>query len=375
MKPFSILFFRLKAMVGRGGLLAFLLLALFFCFYVAHAITTVQEADSLHIALVDLDESRLSTALSAELGLMEGMTLSVFDDEMSAQLALARGNVEGILIVGPGYADALEQGGRLPLFYRSAGAAASRTAAREMIAGRVIAQRSLMRAYGELERLGIQTTEAELRDLIAQFEENAHPLYAFSFHAAAPANLHPTDSMFAGYLGFVSLALILVMMTLSQWFAQPDSRRVATRMRTVPRGGALSFSGDVLLLLGIGSVTILLAYLASFSLSLIEVVYLFAYMYCIAGVCLLLSKLQEAGAMDVMAPMVALFTSILGGSFMDLGALSPLLRALSLLTPQGHLLYGLAHGVIWPLAVLAGAGTVLLGLCFPRESVMSLKRR
>jgi len=365
----SLILFRLKAMIGSFWLLVFLLLALLFCFSVAHAIVNTQGAESLQIALVDFDESSLSSALSEDLRLLEGVELTVLD-EASAQMMLARGNVEGILTIDAGYAQALEQGLRLPLFYDSAGTAASRMAAREMIAGQVIAQRSLLRAYGELGRLGIYTTEAELRALIAEFQEGANPLYTFTFDATASAATQRTGSLFAGYLGFVTLALILLMMTLSQWLAQPDARRVATRMRALPGGKTLSFFADVLLLFGIGSLLILLASLASFSLSLRETIYLFAYLYCITGICLLLSRWQEAGSIDVMAPMIALFTSILGGAFMDLGAFSPLLRMLSLLTPQGQLLYGLGYGLLWPMMVLLAVGTCFLGLCWPREDVL-----
>ncbi|MCL2568413.1 MAG: ABC transporter permease [Oscillospiraceae bacterium] len=366
MKQASILFFRLKAMIGSVSLLLFLLLTLFFCFHIAHTITTAAGAETLRLAVVDLDESRLSASLTDDLRALAGVTLSV-SDESSAQLMLARGNVEGILTIGAGYAAALTDGTRLPLFYDSAQNATSRTAARELIAGRVIAQRILLRAAGELEDLGIPATEAELRALIAEFEENAHPLYAFSYHTTPPAGVQSTqeDRMSTSYLGFVALVLILVLLSLSQWFAQPDTRRVATRMGVIPQGAARSFWGDVGLLFGIGSVILLLAYLASRSLSLRELLFLFAYLYCLVGICLALSKLQEAGSMDVMAPLLALFTSILGGVFLDLGALSPGLRILSLLTPQGQMLYGLASGALWPLVVLAGVGTGLLGVCFP----------
>ena len=366
MKQLSILLFRLKAMLGSGGLPAALLLTLLFCFYAAHTIVTAQGAESLHLAVVDLDESNLSSALSEELRQLDGVWLSVLDEE-SAQIMLARGNVEGILTIGEGYGYALTQGNRLPLFYDSARTAASRMAAREIIAGRVLTQRSLLRAYDELARLGIQSAEGELQQLIAQFQQNAHPLYIFSYDTTVSATVHSMDRMFTGYLGFVALVLILVLMSLSQWFAEPGSRRVARRMNVLPQGIARSFLGDVLLLFGIGSVIILLTYLVSSSLSLQELIYLFAYMYCVTGICLSLSKRQETGSIDVMAPMIALFTSILGGSFMDIGALSPVLRILSLLTPQGQLLYGVNHGALWPLAILMTAGTGLLVICFLYE--------
>ena len=366
MKLNSIIFLRLRAITGKIWLVLFLLVALYFSFFVADTITRPTEVTSLHLAVVDQDDSSLSGALVDNLTTLDGLSIEETDID-TAHLLLARGSVEGIFIIDYGYEDALTAGsaGVLPIRYESAVAVATRTAARDMIAGQVISQRSLLRAKEELTTYGIEFSEAELENMLNQFNENMEPLYRFTVYM--PAGLTRTTNipgMFAGYLGFVSLVIILIMMTLSQWFAGHDSRAVARRMLILKHGRVLSFLGDVLLLLGVGFLIVLLAHLGSFSFTGLEIAYLLAYVYAITGLCLILSRFQEAGSIDIMAPLIALFTSILGGSFMDLSSLSPVMQTLSLFTPQGQMLYGVNHGVLWNLWVLMGIGSVLLALVY-----------
>jgi hypothetical protein len=233
-----------------------------------------------------------------------------------------------------------------------------------MIAGQVISQRSLLRAKGELSAAGVTFTEEDLENALSLFNENTEPLYNFTVHMPGSAPTAPNiNGMFAGYLGFVSLVIILIMMTLSQWFAKHDSRAVAQRMAILKQGRVLSFIGDVLLLFSVGSIVVLLASLNS-SFTSLEVIYLLAYTYCITGLCLVLSRFQVAGSIDIMAPLIALFTSILGGSFMDLGSLSPFMQILSLFTPQGQMLYGVSHEAIWTLWLLMGMGSLFLVIVY-----------
>ena len=378
MKLIQIIYFRLKAITGKIWLVLFLLVALTFSFFVVDTITNPTEVTSLRIAVVDKDNSALSQSLVSRLTSLEGLTINELDID-AAHLLLARGRVEGIFVIDHGYEEALLAAGEpvLPIRYESAATVATRTAAREMIAGQVISQRSLLRAKGELNAAGVSFSEEELESMITEFNESTPPLYSFTVIAPGVATevSRPTG-MFGAYLGFVSLVIIMVMMTLSQWFAKHDSRSVATRMRFLKQGRTLSFSGDTLLLLSVGLIIVLLAYLSSLvttilpasvlftPLSGIEIIYLMAYVYCITGLCLILSKFQEAGSIDIMAPLIALFTSILGGSFMDLASLSPVMQALSLFTPQGQLLYGVNHGTFWNMGLLLGSGSLLLILVY-----------
>jgi hypothetical protein len=364
-KLIHIIFLRLRAITGKIWLILFLLVTLSFSFFTADTITDPGEVTNLNMAVVDMDDSRLSKELVNSLANLDGLSIKETDND-EAYLLLAGGGVEGILIIDYGYEDVLIRGARqvLPIRYESAATAATRTAAREIIAGQVISQRSLLRAKGELNAAGVVFTEEDLENAISRFNENTEPLYNFTVYMPGLAPTVPSiNGMFAGYLGFVSLVIILIMMTLSQWFAKHDSRAVASRMGILKHGRALSFCGDVLLLFGVGSIVVLLAYLSS-SFTGLEVIYLLAYTYCIAGLCLLLSRFQVAGSIDIMAPLIALFTSILGGSFMDLGSLSPVMQTLSLFTPQGQMLHGVSHEAIWTLWLLIGMGSLFLVIVY-----------
>jgi len=362
MRLMSIISLRLQAIIGKIWLIIFLLIAVFFSFFLVNRITSPTEITSLTMAIVDRDDSQLSNQIVDNLSTLDGLTIQKTDD-LDAHLLLVRGQVEGIFIIGDGYERILMEGDErvLPIRYESVGTVATRTAAREIIAGQIISQRSLIRAKDELTGHGVNFSKEELENMLVLFNENTEPLYRFTVVTSAdtPQALG-FAGIFTGYIGFVTLVIILFMMTLSQWFAKPDSRIVATRMLILPRGRLLSFLGDTLLLLGVGIVIVLLAILGSLSLSGFELLYLFAYVYFITGLCLMLSRFQVAGSIDIMAPLIALFTSILGGAFMDLGGLSPVMRILSLFTPQGQLLSGVSNGVLWNLWVLFGGGTMLL---------------
>jgi hypothetical protein len=366
MKLLSIIYLRLQAIIGKIWLITFLLVTIFFSFFVVDRITSPTEVTSLNLAVVDNDNSQLSNEIIANLYALDGITIKN-TNYANAQLLLVRGQVEGIFVIDYGYEEALIYGREqvLPIRYESSSAIATRTAAREIIAGQIITQRSLQRARGELITANVSFLEEELESMLALFNENAQPLYHFTVFSGATGYITRTfGEIFAGYLGFVSLVIIILMMTLSQWFAKQDSRGVAKRMLVLPNGRLLSFLGDTLLLSVVGIVVILLAYLVSFSFTIFEILYLFAYVYSIAGLCLILSSFQESGSIDIMAPLIALFTSILGGSFMDLGDLSPVMHTLALLTPQGQLLSGVSGNSLWNLCIMVGIGTILLGIYY-----------
>jgi len=366
MRLMNMISLRLQAIMGKIWLIIFLLIAVFFSFLLVNRITSPTEVTSLNMAVVDRDDSYLSNQIVDNLSALDGLTIERAD-YVEAHLLLVRGRVEGIFIIDYGYERILMKGDEqvLPIRYESVGDVATRTAAREIIAGQIITQRSLLRAKDELTGHGVNFSKEELENMLALFNENTEPLYRFTIVTSTDTpHVLGFAGIFTGYLGFVTLVIILLMMTLSQWFAKPDSRIVATRMLILPKGRLLSFLGDTFLLLGIGIGIVLLAFLGSLSLTGFELLYFLAYVYFITGLCLALSRFQVAGSIDIMAPLIALFTSILGGAFMDLSGLSPAMRILSLFTPQGQLLSGISSGVLWNLWVLFGGGTMLLAFVY-----------
>lgn len=356
-----------KLRLMSGGLLTLtcLGLALLLCFYAVGAMMRAQPPTSLKIALVDEDGSELSRELRFRLTRLSSLKPEMLS-QSEAQLALAQGKVEGMVRLGAGYGEAMRSGQTLPLSYESSAVSVSKGACREMVAGQVIAQRSFVRAYERLQAAGAGVSSDELGSLMSKHEAELPPLNEFSTlfpKGGATMSTSLIGGLYAGYPGFVALAIMLVLMTLSQWMGQVDSRRVARRMRALRGGGRLSHVSDVAALCMAGAGLILLALLGMSSVSALTACALSAYVYCVVGLCLLLQTSAVFGAMNVFAPVVALLTSILGGCFIDVVSLSPVLSAAMMFTPQGQMLHAVNEGALWPLLLLVAEGTALLMIC------------
>ena len=85
------------------------------------------------------------------------------------------------------------------------------------------------------------------------------------------------------------------------------------------------------------------------------------YLFCASALALVVGGADISGRMNLAAPFIAFATSLLGGCFADTAARGGLFAKLALLTPQGLCIAG-ADGSVACLAVLAGAGVVLLAL-------------
>lgn len=85
------------------------------------------------------------------------------------------------------------------------------------------------------------------------------------------------------------------------------------------------------------------------------------YLFCASALALVVGGADISGRMNLAAPFIAFATSLLGGCFADTAARGGLFAKLALLTPQGLCIAG-TDGSVACLAVLAGAGVVLLAL-------------
>ena len=85
------------------------------------------------------------------------------------------------------------------------------------------------------------------------------------------------------------------------------------------------------------------------------------YLFCASALALVVGGADISGRMNLAAPFIAFATSLLGGCFADTAARGGLFAKLALLTPQGLCIAG-ADGSVACIAVLAGAGVVLLAL-------------
>lgn len=360
---------KLRAMAGGGSGLVFLLLAALLCGGTAAGVRD-SAADSLRLAVCDLDNSPWSQELIGLLTGRSGVELTLCD-EKQGELLLLRGEAEGLFTIGPGYGEALGADAQTPLRYRGAASSASAQGAREIIAGQVAAQRSRLRAVrlaGEWLGPLDGTREAELLACIDRAARDASELY----HIRTAGGARIADPFLPGPMAFAALAVLFTLLTAAPW-SGAEGRRAARRLGCLPHGRWLAYGSECLALTVLGFLTALAVLLPAGWECLPTLPGAAAYAFCAAGLSMALTRLTSVeGRVDGLAPLLALGLCLLGGCFMDLSALSPALRALSLLTPPGLAVRaGLAvHAGTGSLPALVGLiaeGLVFLLLAVPRR--------
>jgi len=356
-----------KAMSGGAAGLVCLLLVCALCGGLGAAALRDSGPDSLRLAVCLPEGDALARELTDALEVQPGLSVAEVSGEESRAL-LAAGDIEGLLTLKDGYAQALAEGDAPPLTYTSAVGAASDQAAREIVAGQVSAQRARLRGLADAEaRLGRGLTGEERAALLADMtaaREGLGPLYRETGRAGRALS---EDLFRPSLLGLTALAVLLTALTWGAWTGRTDARRVEGRMGVLPGGMALSYGSDALALLGIALAAGLCVLLPGGVPDGWSCLALLGYGSCVTGAVLALSRGRSAERMDVLAPFAALITSLAGGCFGDLSGLSPALRTVSALTPQGLALRA-AAGSLPALAVLLAAGGALLALGAPRRA-------
>ena len=352
---------KLKAMSGGLSGTAGLLAAVTLCGVLAASALNSGGPESLRLAAALEEPSPMGEELLDRVAAMEGVSLERVGPREGERL-LRHGAVEGLLLIGSDYDRALELGTELPLHYTGAGPAVTVRAAREIVAGQVVAQKARQWGLREAaQRLGRALEPSEEAALLAEMDRQAaeaEKLYRIGELGRADAV--PADPFAPSQLGFAALAVMLTLLTWGAWTARPDSRRVSLRLGSLPGGGLLSGGSDSLALLTVGLLTGLCALLPGGVPTARSLGALTAYVVCVAGLSLWLCRLGGlSGRVDGLAPFLALIGCLAGGCFGDLGQIAPGLRTVSLFTPQG-LALAAARGETGAFVLLLCVGVLLL---------------
>ena len=354
--------FKLRAMAGGLRGMAAILAVCVVC-GIAAASLRAGNGRTLHLLICDLDGSALSGELAERVTAAAGVSVTLCG-EAEGRRALLDGEAEGLLIIGAGYAAALEADEALPLHYQGGLSARSAQGARELIAGMVAAERSRLRSAllaGEL--LGRPLTETEkimLNDAISSFEETMPPL----FHIGQSNGAALDDLFVPGQMSFAALAGLFTCLTAACWCGSQDSRLVRRRMSAIPRGLWLAYGSDCLALAALGLLALLAVLLPVGEAPIFAAA---AYALCAAALSLALTRLTALeGRVDALAPLLALLLCLLGGCFIDLSQLSPTAELLALIAPPG-LAVRAAEGLRLAYGILAAQALACFALGFPRR--------
>lgn len=363
---FAISGLKLKSMSGGlTGLLSMVAVCFLCGFAAASALN--KTPDSLTIGVYVPDSSLQAQQLVSLLEERQGLQLVHCASEEDGQLLLSKGDAEGLFTIDVGYGKALEAGGKLPISYKSAASAASAQAVREMIAGQVQTQRVQYRGVATIEERGGKTlSSSEKADILAQMREtvgNLPALYRFSDASGRAVSPNPYAP---SALGFALLAVMLTVFTWSAWTGRSDARQVETRLAAQRHGRLLSYCNDAAVLFLVALFSGAAALFPSVP-SLKAVLALLAFSVCITGCALFIVRFSAlSGRIDILAPFLALITSLLGGSFGDLTQFSAALQKVSYFTPQGLALWA-GRGTLLPFAILLALGIVFLMLGKPAQ--------
>ena len=346
-----------KISVLFGGRPLFILLALILlgvCFAAVRHVVSAERSGSVNMTVVDESGSELSSALVDAIKGSPGFTVKLADDTDSARRDIAEGRTEAILTIGPGYDEAIAEENPSNLIdILIAPGSVSAELIRETVSGKLLAQRAKIKVMNTLEAEGCSL------DRFGEYEREfvVPSIYRIT---TIGGGSEATRAVFGGgfpvYAGFAALAIILVMLTLTRQLAAYNVRLSAVRMRVIEGGRTLSFMSDAAALFIPALLFALEAYLISPGMSVKLLAALLCYAVCVSGLCLILSKTGGAGRIDAVSPFAALVTSIFGGCFAELTGLSPVLRVIARLTPQGQMI-AVSNGawVFVPVLIAEGA--------------------
>lgn len=383
---------KIRAMAGGYGFFAAVLAAAFALFFIIAATLGTTRTQLLRIALTDEDDSPLSHEFAELLNdsdreIADGKMRFVsvrFGTREESEEAVRSGKAEGALIILKGFGAGLESGEEAFLEYRASADASSAQAAEEIIGGRAVALRSRLRSADYAEKLlNRGLTEKELSELeVAAKEYYNEQVGAVRFERIGGSVEKSDSSVFgalrARFSGMGAFAVLTLLLTLGSWTGSNAARAAEKRLAAEKGGVSISFWSNFLALFICGIAMYAVMYIAAAagrsSPNGHELLAAGCYLFCASALALVVGGADISGRMNLAAPFIAFATSLLGGCFADTAARGGLFAKLALLTPQGLCIAG-ADGSVACLAVLAGAGVVLLALMRAALRVKYAERR
>ncbi len=320
---------RLRQAAGGPVAAVLTLTAAVACGFCAGELTRAQPG-ALRLMVRDLDRTELSQELTSRLRADPGVDLIEIDGDGKRELL--SGEREGLVIIGEGYAESLTSD--VPaLSFEAASSSVSAQAARELVAGKAVAQHRGLEAVEDAEKMvGRELTteeKAELREEIAKAERGLPPLYNISYTSGSA----PTDPFAPKPMGLACLAALFTLFTAAAYTGAPDAKSAQRRLRAIPGGAGLGLASDFAALTALGfAVTALVLIPAGEGAGALPAA--LAASAAMAAIALALTSGRAAeGRVDTLAPLAALLICALGGSFMDLSAVTGPLRAVTYISP------------------------------------------
>ena len=362
-----------KIIAFFGGFKAFLIVCIMLCLCLgtASVISGATSPDSVSVAIVDLCNGPLSRELCKSLSATEGIKAETVYTRSEGEDLVLFDSAEILLILDSDYDRKIRSDTTESLVsIQSAPGSDSAQLLRETMAGLLISQRSELRVREALVAEGLVTENDPLFSQYMRETRTPHMYSVEVYGSVGGKETENSDLLRAGYDGVACLVILLILLTLTRRMSDIHSKNVSERIETQQYGRSLSLSSDFLALFVIALLISLITFLLSPEKRLSEALSLISYSICVSGICLLVSQFNTTGRIDILAPFLAIFTSIVGGCFTDLSVLSDALRIIARCVPQGQMLAA-ARGmtVFYPILIAEGIAAILLSMLLCRRSL------
>lgn len=341
---------------GRRTLI--LIFVLLLCLFAATSmISNAKTPDTVYVAIVDLCDGTYSRAFCDAIADTEGIHAEVVRTIAEGEDKMLFDSFEVMLVISPDFDLKIDQDSKDTLVtLKTAPGAESAQLLRETTAGLLVSQRSAIRMKEKLTRDGFDISAF---DAYAN-EAKLPKLYSVETYAKNSES----DSLSHGlvrssYNGVAALALLLILLTLTRRMSDASSELVAERLETRHHGRIIAFSSDCIALLLTAILTSIIVFAFSSQKSFFVALAWIAYSMCISAICMLITRFSKVGRIDILAPFLAIVTSVIGGCFTDLSLLSPQLQIAARCVPQGQLLAAVNGNIVFCL-VLFGEGIFAL---------------
>ena len=347
-----------KIIAFFGGRKAFILVfALLICCLAATSLITDSPAsEEVNVAIVDLCGGPISTAFCRQLSETDGIHAEILQTVSDGEEKMLYDAVEVLLILSPDYDERIMQDeSEQVITLRTAPGTDSAQLLRETTAGLLMAQRSACRMKEKLTNEGFDISAFDTY----MAEAKTLKLYSAEFRESNNKKNVLEDSLVhSSYNGVAVLALLLILLTVSKRMSDQSSRLVSERLETQQAGRFVSLMGDFTALFLVALLVSVCAFALSPQKSVPAAAAWVYYSLCISGLCLLISRFNSAGRIDILAPFLAILTSVIGGCFTDLSLLAEYWKILSRCVPQGQMLAasngeGIMYAVMLAESVLA----------------------
>ena len=351
----SISLMKLFHMNGRTAGAVMIILSVIFA---AAASAGNKAPSSINIAVIDKDGTPESQLLAGSLAREESINIVNMSGSQALHAILDE-SIEGAVTITDSYTAWLynESGKNSVIGYDSASSSFSSEGIREILAGKVTAEKILAKVPGRIEEMSGKPLSGEekagIRETILSMYDTLPPLFELNYvNGAASA-----DPFSPSVHSYAALIILFITLSASSWYALKDHRNVSVRMRSLPKGKQLAICSDLLALFMTGFITAVIFMVTKRMSAAVLPVYIL-YIILTSLIAYLLTALSSSeGMIDSISPFISLMICVIGGCFIDLSSAIPIFRTFSMISPAGLLVNACAGSMT---AVLVMVGESLL---------------